>query len=50
MTCHVKLMIPFLMIKDDEGRVKVACHVVELLTHLLDLCKCVVDGLDNVSN
>jgi hypothetical protein len=39
MACHVKLMIPFLMIKDDEGRVKVACHVVEPLTHLLELCK-----------
>jgi hypothetical protein len=39
--CHVKLMIPFLTIKADEGcLIKVACHVIEPLTHLLDLCKC----------
>jgi hypothetical protein len=37
--CHVKLMIPFLTIKDDEGHVKVVYHVVEPLMHLLNLCK-----------
>jgi hypothetical protein len=36
---HVNLTIPFLMIKDYEGPIKVACHVVEPLIHFLDLCQ-----------
>ena len=40
MAWHVKLMFLFLMIiVGDEGRVNVACHRVEPLTHLLDFCK-----------
>jgi hypothetical protein len=50
MACHVNLMIPFLMIKDDEGRVKVACHVVEPLHTFHTYVNGVVDRLDNFSN